>query len=523
MRLSPLFMRFLSSLSAVNLLVFPVFARFDFALRQHYEPRALLDVCAYIDADTLAHAGLVGIPANVLANLDLCLCLSALPLFLQTNANVKALVDILGNTAVDALLTALVNSVPSSRQCIYPAHSSPLCTKNDPCGHSCQPPYVPQNGQCVCSPPYKECNGKCGQSHKGCSSAVPVAKRDLRNAHQNRIHILAHAQAECAPGETVCGVYHGSAEFECVNTDNALESCGGCAIPNPFTSPSQQGPKGIDCTSLPGVLDVECSVGKCIVRRCRDDFSISTSGDECVPKVVLAKLTPQIRRRDVRRRLAQDSDSTASIDVSADLGSSKSSEPPLLSLDLSQVDAALAGDGGLISGLINKNETLLAVSLGVRDMSTASLTSSATLKQPGPGTSTGLVVPKPTPSPPTPGSPEVSRGGSSSSSYPSSGGGLGATDDVAGLVDVSLDHLLDDILDINLDLPGGPIEINIPAETAGALQNSSSPATGSPSQSQPTLDRAHGNLRSGASSVDDTTDGLLDEVAGLVGNLARQI
>ncbi|THH13232.1 hypothetical protein EW146_g6958 [Bondarzewia mesenterica] len=226
MRLSPLFMRFLSSLSAVNLLVLPVFARLDFALRQHYEPRALLDVCAYIDADALAHAGLVGIPANVLANLDLCLCLSALPLVLQTNANVKALVDI-GNTAVDALLTAL-----------------------------------------------------------GCSSAVPVAKRGLRNVHQNRIHNLAHAQAECGPGETVCGAHYGSAGFECLNTNSALESCGGCAIPNPFPSPSQQGPKGVDCASLPGVLDAECSVGKCIVKRCRDDFSISTSGDECVAKAV---------------------------------------------------------------------------------------------------------------------------------------------------------------------------------------------------------------------------------------------
>ena len=39
--------------------------------------------------------------------------------------------------------------------------------------------------------------------------------------------IFSHddALATCSRGETVCGVYQGSAAYECLNTDTALDSC----------------------------------------------------------------------------------------------------------------------------------------------------------------------------------------------------------------------------------------------------------------------------------------------------------
>lgn len=72
------------------------------ALRQHHEARELLDVCANIDADVLPP----------LLKLDICLCLSALPLALETNIQLSSLVKLLGLDVVTKLLTDLVRRRP---------------------------------------------------------------------------------------------------------------------------------------------------------------------------------------------------------------------------------------------------------------------------------------------------------------------------------------------------------------------------------------------------------------------------
>lgn len=44
-------------------------------------------------------------------------------------------------------------------------------------------------------------------------------------ARSHGIFTHEDALATCSEGEKVCGVYHGSAAFECLNTDITLESC----------------------------------------------------------------------------------------------------------------------------------------------------------------------------------------------------------------------------------------------------------------------------------------------------------
>lgn len=39
---------------------------------------------------------------------------------------------------------------------------------------------------------------------------------------------------------------------------------------------------GIDCTALPGVTDVECRRGACVVRRCSTGWIIARDGDRCI-------------------------------------------------------------------------------------------------------------------------------------------------------------------------------------------------------------------------------------------------
>ena len=42
-------------------------------------------------------------------------------------------------------------------------------------------------------------------------------------------------------------------------------------------------PIGQDCTSLPGVADVSCLSGGCVVHRCMPGYSLSHDGSHCTP------------------------------------------------------------------------------------------------------------------------------------------------------------------------------------------------------------------------------------------------
>ena len=54
---------------------------------------------------------------------------------------------------------------------------------------------------------------------------------------------------------------------------------GGCVLPL-----AQSSPVGRDCTAIPGVADVSCLVGECVVRRCLKGHSPSPDGTGCYPE-----------------------------------------------------------------------------------------------------------------------------------------------------------------------------------------------------------------------------------------------
>ena len=41
-------------------------------------------------------------------------------------------------------------------------------------------------------------------------------------------------------------------------------------------------PIGKDCTALPGVADVSCLSGECVVRRCLSGYALSREGTSCI-------------------------------------------------------------------------------------------------------------------------------------------------------------------------------------------------------------------------------------------------
>ncbi|KAI5476047.1 hypothetical protein MNV49_000476 [Pseudohyphozyma bogoriensis] len=57
-------------------------------------------------------------------------------------------------------------------------------------------------------------------------------------------------------GTTACPLNGGG--YECVDTNNSLETCGGCSLST----------GGVDCSAIPFVSDVECSEGVCVIGAC---------------------------------------------------------------------------------------------------------------------------------------------------------------------------------------------------------------------------------------------------------------
>ena len=86
----------------------------------------------------------------------------------------------------------------------------------------------------------------------GCESSRGNAKGFIQNHHRLTLEI--------APAD------------ECINTSEALDSCGGCASTG----------EGHDCTRIRGSVGVGCEAGKCVVFSCKSGWRPALSGDKCV-------------------------------------------------------------------------------------------------------------------------------------------------------------------------------------------------------------------------------------------------
>ncbi|KAH9974984.1 hypothetical protein BGW80DRAFT_1487986, partial [Lactifluus volemus] len=161
--------------------------------------------------------------------------------------------------------------------CDYPPHSISSCAEGPEfvCGFECTDgfsPFPPGNPvTCRCEAPSVICNGQC-VAPGSCPSSVPPPKK--------KRWVGSGVCAEMGPEWAACGVFGGGARaWECIDTANNLESCGGCALPlTPFT------PIGQDCSSLPGVADVACIMGECAVGRCLPGYVPAHDGTHCISR-----------------------------------------------------------------------------------------------------------------------------------------------------------------------------------------------------------------------------------------------
>ena len=58
-------------------------------------------------------------------------------------------------------------------------------------------------------------------------------------------------------------------------------------------------PNGEDCSALPGVADVTCLGGECVVHRCLPGYVPAFGGTSCIRKHLLQSLSESVYGKDV--------------------------------------------------------------------------------------------------------------------------------------------------------------------------------------------------------------------------------
>ncbi|WWC69641.1 uncharacterized protein I206_103584 [Kwoniella pini CBS 10737] len=89
--------------------------------------------------------------------------------------------------------------------------------------------------------------------------------------------------AFCPAGTTACLLKDNDEDsYECIDTMNELESCGGC-LNGRVGNAGRANPNGTDCTSLQGVsiTGVACINGNCEVLQCAEGYDLRKG--QCIP------------------------------------------------------------------------------------------------------------------------------------------------------------------------------------------------------------------------------------------------
>lgn len=130
-----------------------------------------------------------------------------------------------------------------------------------------------------------------------CDNKVTSCPAGSGPSHKKRSPAeIARSHRSCEWGLTKCGLqshpaasgrYWGSGAtkagsyepYECIDTKMNLESCGGCVVPYTFGLSSTELAdvkaklnRGVDCTTLEGVSDVDCLQGRCVVHKCAKEY-----------------------------------------------------------------------------------------------------------------------------------------------------------------------------------------------------------------------------------------------------------
>ncbi|KAJ7162785.1 hypothetical protein C8R43DRAFT_919677 [Mycena crocata] len=214
-------------------------------------------VCACISTTVV----IGGVTCGTLTEFCTCLSVVSQVVTTSTSTTLRRARGINHGRTVDYLTDRINKCDKKDRQvCTHPQHSHPKCSRKHLCGYECDEGYV-------------DCNGKC---KKTCPTGT-ISNPGRRDAD----YWGKRVQKSCQTGWTACGISGGGPrDWECVDTHNDLESCGGC--PSGVVSSLTGDSTGADCTTIPHVADVSCVAGGCAVHKCLPGFKVADSGDACV-------------------------------------------------------------------------------------------------------------------------------------------------------------------------------------------------------------------------------------------------
>ncbi|WWC61300.1 uncharacterized protein I303_103881 [Kwoniella dejecticola CBS 10117] len=136
--------------------------------------------------------------------------------------------------------------------------------------------YVGETVQCICTNSYPpidlplQCAQETPFLYYRNVQPSSFVKRQLRSrlARDDQM-VLGH----CPKGLTACNTAQDGLHYECIDIDSEIESCGACLYGEyGVENIKDQENKGVDCTTLPGVLlgGVTCNAGRCVASLCDD-------------------------------------------------------------------------------------------------------------------------------------------------------------------------------------------------------------------------------------------------------------
>ncbi|SCZ98803.1 BZ3500_MvSof-1268-A1-R1_Chr3-1g05631 [Microbotryum saponariae] len=152
----------------------------------------------------------------------------------------------------------------------YPVGASGVCTNSKCVITTCPANYsLSTSGVCVAA----------AVSQRPRVAKRKVVKRTPCPKGETPCPIKASASFELAvtqhftvPHDEYTGIFAGLGGYECLDTRESLESCGGCSSTD----------EGQDCTVIKGGLGVGCDNGSCVVFSCKEGWKSNARGTKCI-------------------------------------------------------------------------------------------------------------------------------------------------------------------------------------------------------------------------------------------------
>ncbi|WRT67930.1 uncharacterized protein IL334_004904 [Kwoniella shivajii] len=106
------------------------------------------------------------------------------------------------------------------------------------------------------------------------------SSRSMKSKRTSNTDIDSRSNTSCPEPLISCQIQGDSSNYQCIDPNFSLTSCGGCIHGNFGESATSTAE---DCTALPGVAEggVICSSGTCKAYRCLDGYTL-TAGNTCM-------------------------------------------------------------------------------------------------------------------------------------------------------------------------------------------------------------------------------------------------